>query len=146
MKKSHQATQRRSAFPPAASLPASALAQGHSVTRETPLRFRTFGLSADEASKGYIRRHLGFKLGKFALDIEALDVHVKHESGPKGEPTVVCTITVRMRQAGTVVVEKDAGGLLPAFDRAAEVVERTVRRTLQRQRVVFRSGGQPPEP
>lgn len=145
MRRNENAPQRRAAFP-AANRVKAPLEGRRSLTRETPLRIKTFGLSADETSKAYIRKHLGFKLGKFALDIQTLEVQMKHESGPKGEPTLACAITVWLCNGGTVVIEKDAGKLLSAFDRAADVAERTVRRTLERMRVVARRSGRPPEP
>lgn len=144
MRKNENAPQRRAAFPAAARAQTPA-GGGRSLTRETPLRIKTFGLSADEGSKAYIRKHLGFKLGKFAMDIQTLEVHMKHESGPKGERTLACSITVWLSNGGTVVVDKDAGDLLSAFDRAADVAERTVRRTLERMRVVARRTGHLPE-
>lgn len=141
MSRNANATQRRSAFRAAPTVPATPKERlGRTRTTETPLHIKTFGLSADEPAREYMRKHLGFKLGKFALAITSLDVHVRHESGPKGEPVVTCGLTLWLAPGGAVVVERSASKVLVAFDLALDVGERTIRRTLDRIRVRTRRG------
>lgn len=133
MRNNPNATQRRSEFPPARTKPRSEPV-GPTTTVQTPLWIRTFGLSDIPDARSYVRRHAGFKLGKFAYHIEALQVRLKNESGPKGAPLSVCTITVKLGQAGVVVVEQASSSPIAAFDLAIDSAERSVRRTLQKQR------------
>lgn len=131
MRNNPNAAQRRSEFPPARIQPRSKQI-GRTTTEETPLWIRTFGLSGISDARPYVRRHAGFKLGKFAYHIEAMQVRMKNESGPKGGPLAVCTITVKLGQADMVVVEQAAPTPLVAFDLALDRAERSVRRTLQK--------------
>ncbi|MBI4912981.1 MAG: HPF/RaiA family ribosome-associated protein [Acidobacteria bacterium] len=123
--------QRRSAFPPAGTRPRSETL-GRTTTEQTPLWVRTFGLAGIPDARTYVRRHAGFKLGKFAYHIEGLQVRMKNESGPKGAPLAVCTITVDLARAGIVVVEQASQSPMAAFDLALDSAERSVRRTLQK--------------
>ncbi len=133
MKHNPNSAQRRSEFP-AARLQPRSQPVGSTTTVQTPLWIRTFGLSGIPDARSYIRRHAGFKLGKFAFHIEALQVRLKNESGPKGAPLSVCTVTVKLGQAGVVVVEQASSSPMAAFDLAIDSAERSVRRTLQKQR------------
>ena len=131
MRHNPNAPQRRSEFPPAGTRPRSE-SMGRTTTEQTPLWVRTFGLAGIPDARSYVRRHAGFKLGKFAYHIEALQVRMKNESGPKGAPLAVCTITVNLAQAGIVVVEQASQTPMAAFDLALDSAERSVRRTLQK--------------
>lgn len=133
MRNNPNSIQRRSAFPPARTQPKTQQL-GRTTTNHTPLWIRTFGLSGIPDARAYVRRHAGFKLGKFAYHIEALQVRLKNESGPKGAPLAVCTITINLGQAGIVVVEQAATSPMAAFDSSIDSAERSVRRTLQKQR------------
>ena len=133
MSRNQNAALRRSSFPPAR-LVSNQDRVGRTRTSETPLRIKVFGLSTDEHARGYICQHAGFKLGKFALHIKALDVRLKDESGPHGEPLATCTLSVDLDAGGFVVVVQSAHEPHAAFDLAIEVAERSVRRTLQRMR------------
>ena len=127
------ATQRRLAFPSASRTPKLARS-GRTLTAETPLRIRTFGLPATGQARAYVLQRAGFKFGKFALDIQGVEVRFKDESGPKGQPLVACTLTLPLVRGGLVVVERAADQIFAAFDTAVDVAERSVRRTLQRLR------------
>lgn len=124
---------RRCPFPPVAHLhpqPAS----GRTLTPETPLQVKTFGLRSDRDAMAYLHQRAGFKLGKFALVIRHVEVRLKDESGPKGSPEVRCSISVHLDEAGCVIVEHGADSSRAAFDLAIDRVERAVRRLLQRRR------------
>ncbi|MFN7958897.1 MAG: HPF/RaiA family ribosome-associated protein [Holophagaceae bacterium] len=134
MRNNPNASQRRSEFPPARVQPRSRQI-GRTTTEQTPLWIRTFGLAGIADARPYVRRHAGFKLGKFAYHIEAMQVRMKNESGPKGVPLAVCTITVMLGQADMVVVEKAAPNPLAAFDLALDSAERSVCRALQKKKI-----------
>lgn len=131
MRNNPNALQRRSEFPAERVQPRSATI-GRTTTEQTPLWIRTFGLARIPQARSYVRRHTGFKLGKFAYHIEALQVRMRNESGPKGAPMAVCTITVKLGGIGIVVVEQAAQGPMAAFDLTLDSAERSVRRTLER--------------
>lgn len=140
MSPNKNSTVRRSAFPPE-SLASNQNRLGPTRTSETPLRIKTFGISADEPSRIYIRERTGFKLGKFALHIQSVDIRLKDESGLHGEPLITCTMTVPLDAGGLVIVERASAEARSAFDSTVEVAERSVRRWLQRQRQPKRVNG-----
>jgi len=146
MNRNPNAPVRRSAFPPAR-LTSNQDRIGPTRASETPLRIKTFGLSADEPSRIYVRTRVGFKLGKFALRIPSADVRMRDESGPHGVPTTICTISVPLQGGGLISVERSAHEARTAFDLAIDVTERAVRRWVQRNRQLKRSprGGVTPE-
>jgi ribosome-associated translation inhibitor RaiA len=132
------APQRRSAFPPAHQ------AQRHerigpTCTMETPLTIKAFGHFEDGLSKSYASQRTGFKLGKFALHIQGIEIRLKDESGPHGDPLCSCGIGITLEQEGEVVVERRQETAQAAFDLAINVAERTIRRILQRRRDLDRS-------
>jgi ribosome-associated translation inhibitor RaiA len=129
---------RRSAFPPA-SLVSNQGRVGPTRTTETPLRVKTFGLAADGASRAYIRTRAGFKLGKFALHIQSVEIRLKDESGPHGEPLITCALSVLLGAGGVVIVERAGQEARATFDVAIDVAERAVRRWIQRRRSPKRS-------
>lgn len=132
-KHSLNAPVRRAAFPAAKAAPLTNPA-GRTRTDQTPLRIKLFGLAADESGKDYIRTHLGFKLGKFALTIQGIELRLRDESGPHGAPSVAVSLSITLADGGLVVVERAAAEPQAAFDTAVDVAERAVRRTLQRRR------------
>ena len=138
MNPNKNATVRRSSFPPAR-LASNQNRLGSTRTSETPLRIKTFGISADEPSRIYIRERTGFKLGKFALHTQSVDIRLKDESGPHGEPLMTCSMTVLLDAGGFVVVERSASVARSAFDLTIEVAERSVRRWLGHHRAFERS-------
>jgi len=130
---SPNATSRRAAFPAARKAPLTNPV-GRTRTDQTPLRIKLFGLAADEAGKNYMRNHMGFKLGKFGLRIQGIELRVKDESGPHGAPVIAISLSIALEEGGLVVVERAAPEPQAAFDAAVEVAERAIRRTLQRRR------------
>lgn len=81
----------------------------------------------------YFRRHAGFKLGKFAFHIEALQVRLK-PSGPRAHRSLLAPGSPSSWPARVVVVEQASSSPMAAFDLAIDSAERSVRRTLQKQR------------
>lgn len=124
---------RRAAFPAARVAPLT-IRTGRTRTDETPLRIKLFGLAADDTGKDYIRDHVGFKLGKFGLHIQGIELRLRDESGPHGAPVVAVSLSIMLEDGGLVVVERAATEPQAAFDRAVDVAERAIRRALQRRR------------
>lgn len=139
MEKRSNASLRRATFAPAR-LRVPLPLEGKTTTERTPFRTRVVGLRCSERVLAYMRRHAGFKLGKFALCISDLEIRLKDENGPIGAPVVRCRVSVKLDLGGLVLVEKDAPTVLAAFDAAIEAAEMAVRRTLQRTRTIHRRG------
>lgn len=134
------ANQRRVPFPPA-SLGHRHDRVGPTSTLETPLKITSIGLHAEDSFKEYIHKHTGFKLGKFALRIQGIEIRLKDEGGPGSTSPYSCTLIVAMEQEADVAVGRCGDTLQAAFDRAIQVAERTIRRLLQRRRALGRSSG-----
>jgi ribosome-associated translation inhibitor RaiA len=98
----------------------------------TPLSIRTAGVHLDEATRQWVRSRLGRQLGKFALQIERVTVRMRDLNGPRGGVDHVCVIKVVLSGLPSVVAEQRGKQAREAFDRAAAVVERAVRKTLGR--------------
>ncbi|GEM_PF-2559800 len=128
---------RRTPFVFADSLPAGT-SPTDDVPARTPIRFKAVGLSRDTDSRTYVSRHIGFKLGKFAGFIQDLVVRLWDERGPHGAPRYACSLAVVLEGGGPVIAERLASDPRSAFDHALGVLERSVRRTLQRRRHAMR--------
>lgn len=105
---------------------------GPTLAAATPLAIRTAGVHLDEAMRQWVRSRLGRQLGKFALQIERVTVRLRDLNGPRGGVDHVCAIKVVLSGLPSVVAEERGQQAREAFDRAAAVVERAVRKTLGR--------------
>lgn len=132
-KKARQRRERREPF--AHVMPKTAKRQvGRSTSGETPLHIRTPRFELDDALRDYIRQRVGFKLGKFALDITRVTVRFETLNGATGSPTYECQFKVLLQSANDVTLT--SLGITPraAFDTGANRIERTVRDELGRRR------------
>ena len=84
--------------------------------------------------RDYSRRKLGMKLGKFAKWIERVSVRVEDVNGPRGGVDHVVRIKVVMSGRPSIVVERHHAVLQASVDGALAMVERAVRRAVQRRR------------
>lgn len=107
---------------------------GRTTTSQTPLHIHSPGVPLDPTAMDYVRQRLGFKLGKFALRIRDIELHLKDENGPKGTPTVGCSILVHLDAVGDILVEHRSSATRAAFDITLDRAERAVRRALQKHR------------
>jgi ribosome-associated translation inhibitor RaiA len=107
-------------------------ARGKTVSQETPLTLRARGVEVDDELRAYIAKRAGFKLGKFALEIEATTVRLEDISGPKGAPARRCSVKVTLSRHESVVVEIVDNDHRAAFDHAMDSVERAVRRAIEK--------------
>jgi putative sigma-54 modulation protein len=131
------APQRRTAFPEEPSY-ASKASVGSTTAAETPVTIRGIGMTLDTAERAFIRQRLGFALGKFALRVRRVEVHLVDVSGPKGAPTCACRVSTLLDNAQDVYVEVQARSARAAIDTSIDRTERAVRRGLQRSRQVAR--------
>jgi hypothetical protein len=99
-----------------------------------PLRFKAFGISADESSQAYLSDRVKGKLGKFAFHIKGLEIRMKRSGWIDSEPQVSCALSITLDSGVQVAVERCAREAREAFDHTMGVAERLIRRTLQRLR------------
>ena len=85
--------------------------------------------------RGYIRRKLNIRLGKYAKSIERVSLRMEDVNGPRGGIDQVCRIKVVLRGLPSVVVERRDASLNAAVDGALAGAERAVRRAVQRRRM-----------
>lgn len=99
-----------------------------------PAHIRVMGVHLSEQSKEDIRRKLGTRLGKFGTSIERVSVRVKDVNGPRGGVDQLCRVKVVLSGMSSVVFEHQDRALEAAINGALAGAERTVRKTLQRER------------
>ncbi len=132
-KKAQQRRERREPF--AHVTPKTAKRQvGRSTSRETPLYIRAPGVELDDSLREYIRQRVGFKLGKFGLDITRVAVRFETLNGATGAPTYECRFKVLLHSANDVTLTSVGATPRAAFDTGANRIERTVRDELGRRR------------
>lgn len=106
--------------------------RGRTSAPETPLTLRARGVDVDDDLRAYIAKRAGFKLGKFAPNIERTSVRLEDIAGNKGAPAKRCAITVAVTRHESIMVEIVDADHRAAFDHAIDSVERAVRRALER--------------
>ena len=133
-KKKRQRSERRGPFPEV--VPKEVKSSiGRSTTRETPLALRVLGMKVDDTFREFVRERVGFKLGKFGLEITRVSVRFEKLSALNGAGSTECRITVVMRDSEPIVVGSRSATPQAAFAAAAASTERTVRKELDRTRV-----------
>jgi hypothetical protein len=130
-KRSRQRRERRQQF--AVCIPkAIKRAIGRSTTKETPLVVRARGVDVDADLDAYVRRRVGFNLGKYALALSRVGVRMDNVARQKGAPAITCRIEATLPNARPVVVSETDVTSRAAFDAAVDAAERAVRRLLER--------------
>jgi putative sigma-54 modulation protein len=90
------------------------------------------GVAVDGAVEAYVRRRIGFALGRFANRVGRVYATLINQNGPKGGRNMICRIRVRLSGHPTVVVEHEDTDLRTAIDCSASRTGRTVARKLDR--------------
>jgi hypothetical protein len=108
---------------------------GRTSTRQIPANIRADGVTLDDEDREDIRRRLGRALGKHSSAIERVTVRLRDINGPRGGVDVRCRIKVVLSDLPSIVVERQATTLRPAFRGALTAVDQAVRRALQRKRM-----------
>ncbi len=98
----------------------------------TPLAVRTQGVALAPALDAWMRKRLGFKLGKFASHLTRVTVRFEDLAGPTGKPSFACRIKSVIPSGQSVIVESREPDLRAAFDVSVDAHERAVRRMLER--------------
>ena len=98
------------------------------------LEIRSQSLDIGQGFRGYIERRLRFALGRFGPRIGGVTVSLADLNGPRGGLDKRCRIMVRLVRFGQVVVEDTDSDLGAAVNWAADRVEQSVRRELERRR------------
>lgn len=133
-KKKRQRSERRGPFPEA--IPKEVKSSiGRSTTRETPLQVRMLGMKVNDTFREFVRERVGFKLGKFALEITRVGARFEKLSALNGAGSCECRITVVLRDSEPIVVSARSATPQAAFAAAAASTERAVKNELARTRV-----------
>jgi ribosome-associated translation inhibitor RaiA len=98
----------------------------------TRLDIRTPHTHVDEALRDWVHERLGRHLGKFASQIERIDVRFGDENGPKGGIDRDCLVHVVVNGLPPIAVEVRGETDREAFDLAAGRAERATKHALQR--------------
>jgi ribosomal subunit interface protein len=95
---------------------------------------RARGFELTEGLRQHTERRLDFALGWADYDIRKVAVRLFDINGPRGGEDKCCRIQVTLPNAQDVVIEDTEADLYLAIDRAAERVENSVARRLERQK------------
>lgn len=95
---------------------------------------RARGFELTEGLRQHTERRLNFALGWASYDVKKIAVRLFDVNGPRGGEDKCCRIQITLPKTQDVVIEDTEADLYVAIDRAAERVERSVARRLERQR------------
>src|SRR6185312_1960237 len=90
--------------------------EGPSEASETRVEVRSLDGAVDEALHAWVQERLGRQLGKYATQIERVEVRFGDENGPKGGIDRACMVHVIVSSLPPIVVEMRAGEDREAFD------------------------------
>lgn len=96
------------------------------------IRGRHIELTA--ALLAHVERRLRFALSRFGQKIRQVAVQLLDLNGPRGGVDKQCRVTVTLSPSGKVMVGATDADLPTAIDRAADRLERSVIRALERAR------------
>jgi putative sigma-54 modulation protein len=96
------------------------------------LEIRSGGMELDPALRGWIYERIERQLGKFAPQIERVDVRFGDENGPRGGQDKCCLVHIILSKLPPVVVEIRGETEREAFDLAAARAERATRRSMEK--------------
>ena len=112
--------------------------RGRTTATTTPVHVRNTSARAI-VDRDWLRQRLGFKLGKFAVRIDRMNVSLRDENNTLGTPTLRATVTLHL--AGGESIASSARGTTPtaAISAAIRASERTLRRATERRRTARRA-------
>lgn len=87
-----------------------------------------------EALLAHVERRLRFALSRFGQKIRRVAVQLTDLNGPRGGLDKQCRVTVTLSPSGKLMVEAIDADLPTAIDRAADRLERSVTREMERRR------------
>lgn len=93
------------------------------------IQIRTRNVEVTEHLRAYVKRRLGFALGRFGDRIAQIVVRVSDANGPsRGGVDKRCQVDVGLRSSATVRVEDTDADWFTSIDRAADRASRSVAR------------------
>jgi ribosome-associated translation inhibitor RaiA len=107
-------------------------AAGASDAAHTPLQIRSLDGAVDPVLHAWIHERLGRQLGKFATQIERIEVRFADDNAGKGGVDRTCLIHVVLSTLPPLAVEERAAEAREAFDLAAGKTERALKHSLQK--------------
>jgi putative sigma-54 modulation protein len=105
---------------------------GRTDAHATPVEIRSGDAEVDAELRDWIHQRLGRQLGKYAPQIERVQVRFGDENGTKGRVDKTCLIHVALSKLPPVVVETRGVTEREAFDLAAGRAERATRRDMEK--------------
>jgi ribosome-associated translation inhibitor RaiA len=105
---------------------------GRTDAAATQLELRSGGEELEPGLHDWVYERIGRQLGKFATQIERVQVRFGDENGPKGGNDKCCMVHVVLAKLPPVVVEIRGDTQREAFDLAASRAERAVRRSMEK--------------
>lgn len=105
---------------------------GRTEAFATQLEIRSGGNDITPGLRAWVHERLGRQLGKFAPQIQRIQVRFGDENGPKGGLDKCCLVHVILSKLPAVVVEIRGETEQEAFDLAAARAERAVRRSMEK--------------
>jgi putative sigma-54 modulation protein len=106
--------------------------EGRAEAFETHLEIRKLDGEVDDALHAWVHERLGRQLGKYAGQIERIEVRFGDENGPKGGIDRCCMVHTILSSLPPIVVEMRGGEDREAFDLAAGRAERALKRSMQK--------------
>ena len=112
--------------------------RGRTTSTTTPVHVRNTSARA-LIDRDWLRQRLGFKLGKFALRIDRMNVSLRDENNTPGTPMLRATVTLRLARGESIA--SSARGTTPttAVSAAIRASERALRRATERRRTARRT-------
>ena len=92
------------------------------------LEIRIGDIDADEALRRYVRRRVGFALGRFSLSLRRVTVRVSAVSAIRGGVDAECRIGVRLIRSGSIVLMERGPDVYAVIDRSIERLGRGLAR------------------
>ena len=104
------------------------------------VRIQTQGFTVTPPIGARVHERLGQALDRYADEIIDVDVFLKDVNGPKGGDDKQVTVRLHLRHLAPVTISTTHRDLYKAIDVSARRVRRTVRRTVQRKKLLQRRG------
>jgi ribosome-associated translation inhibitor RaiA len=107
--------------------------RGRTTSTPTPVHVRNNSARA-AIDRDWLRQRLGFRLGKFAVLIDRMNVSLRDENNTLGKPTLRATLTLHLARGESIA--SSARGMTPAaaVSAAIRASERALRRATERRR------------
>lgn len=112
---------------------------GRTEGADTPLEIRTEH-AIEDALRAWVYERMGRQLGKYAPQIERIQVRFGDDNGSKGGVDQCCMVHVVLSKLPPVVVEMRGATEREAFDLAAASAERAVRKNISKHGFSIRNG------